>query len=107
MGVFTEEEIAHCKAAMEKPAPLNALALIASGRAVVSLSKDRRDVVINELDGKRVRDPDYPDDEHRVCGLAGAWPLYRAGMIDDFGVVTQAGLNLLASPSPVSKGGEA
>ncbi|MCY0148301.1 hypothetical protein OEG84_11415 [Hoeflea sp. G2-23] len=89
---FTDEEIAHAKAAMKKPAPVGALRLIASGRAVVSLSKDGRDVLMEEIDGRKVRDPDHPDQK---MGLAGAWPLFRAGMIDQFGVVTEAGRAVL------------
>ncbi len=91
---FSAEEIDRCREAMAKPAPRQALALIASGRVIVELSKDRRAVLVVEFDGEKVRDPDYPED--RECGLSGAWPLYRAGMIDEFGVVTLAGRQLLA-----------
>lgn len=93
---FTPEEIERCKEAMSKPAPMGALRLIASGRAVIELASNRRDVLVSTIDGKPVRDPDYPDDPSRRMGLAGAWPLYRAGMIDQFGCVTEAGRELLA-----------
>lgn len=92
---FSDEEVAKCVEAMSKPSPLQALATIASGRVLIELSKDRRNVCIIALDGKRVRDPDYPNDPSRKIGLAGAWPLYRAGMIDEYGVITPAGLALL------------
>lgn len=88
---FTPEEIEHCKASMSKPAPMEALALIASGRVVIELSRDRRNVSIIELDGRRLKDPDHPEDMSRTLGLSGAWPLYRAGMINEYGVVTEAG----------------
>jgi len=88
--IFTDEEIERAKTAMFKPAPVNALALIASGRAVIEISKSGRDVLIVELDGRRVRDPDYPDDPTRKCGLAGAWALIPAGMLDEFGCLTKA-----------------
>lgn len=104
LDAFTAEEIERCKAAMSKPAPLNALRLLASGRVYVELTPDRRDLYISYLDKRRVRDPDHPTDPRRKCLLAGAWPLYRAGMIDGFGVVTPAGHELLeacdAHPSP-------
>lgn len=93
---FTDEEIAKCKAAMSKPGPISALQLIASGRVLVEISRDRRDVLIDSLDGRPVRDPDHPD---RKMGIAGAWPLYRAGMIDEFGLVTEAGRAHLAQPA--------
>lgn len=90
---FTEEEMDKCRAAMAKPAPLDALRLIASGRVLIELTKDKRDVYIDSLDGRLVRDPEHPD---RKMLLSGAWPLYRAGMIDDFGVITDEGRARLA-----------
>lgn len=97
---FSVEEIDRCREAVTKPACVQALALIASGRAIIELSPDRRgNVVIVELDGEQVRDPDYPDDPSRQCGLSGSWPLYGAGLIDVFGVVTPAGWKLLAEAS--------
>ncbi|GAA5544245.1 MULTISPECIES: hypothetical protein [Hyphomicrobiales] len=39
---FTEEEMDKCRAAMAKPAPLDALRLIASGRVLIELTKDNR-----------------------------------------------------------------
>ncbi|CAH0343677.1 hypothetical protein [Rhizobium sp. CECT 9324] len=90
---FTEEEIALCRDAMAKPAPIDALRLIASGRVLIELTKDRRDVYIDSIDGRLVRDPDHLD---RKMLLSGAWPLYRAGMIDDFGIITEHGRALLA-----------
>lgn len=96
MAAFTPEEVEHCKASMSKPAPQQALALIASGRLVVELSDDRRNVILDSIDGRKVRDEDYPG-EDRKCGLSGAWPLYRAGMIDTFGVVTPEGRAFLAA----------
>lgn len=84
----TETEIERCKAAMSKPAPLEALRLIASGRVLIELSHDGRDVFLDSIDGMLVRDPENPGGK---LGLAGSWPLYRAGMIDQFGVVTPAG----------------
>lgn len=87
MRRLTEEHVQHCKAAMQKPAPIQALRLIASGRAIIEVAPDG-DVLIDCFDGKRVRDPDHPDCK---MGLAGAWPLYAAGMIDQFGVITDAG----------------
>lgn len=85
---FTPEEIAHCRAAMAKPAPLQALRLIASGRVIVEVSEDGRQVLLDECDGERIRDTDRPG--HKMV-LAGAWPLYRAGVIDRFGIVTPEG----------------
>lgn len=85
---FTPDEIQKCVDAMAKPGPIDALKLIASGRAIIEISRDGRDVVLDSIDGKPVRDPDFPE---RKMGLAGAWPLYRAGMIDRFGLLTAAG----------------
>ncbi|GEP11702.1 hypothetical protein MMMDOFMJ_1707 [Methylobacterium gnaphalii] len=81
------DEIARCKAAMSKPAPMQALRLIASGRVIIEVTPEG-DILIDRFDGKRVRDPDHPDCK---MGLAGAWPLLAAGMIDEFGVITEAG----------------
>lgn len=98
-GKLTDEaDVERCKAAMSKPGPMNALALIASGRVEVELYGPDRDVHIVTLDGKRVRDPEFPNDASRKMGLAGGWPLYRAGMIDQFGVVTPAGRAALLEP---------
>ncbi|WP_234053676.1 MULTISPECIES: hypothetical protein [unclassified Xanthobacter] len=91
---FTHEEVERCKAAMSKKGPLEALRLIASGRVIVELTYDRRDLYVDSLDGRPVRDPDQPD---RKMLLSGAWPLYRAGMIDEFGLVTAAGHQTLAT----------
>ncbi|RWR14235.1 hypothetical protein [Paenirhodobacter populi] len=88
---FTPDEIDECRAAMMKPAPIGALALIASGRAVVELSDDRRNVYLDELDGRKMRDRGHK------LSISGAWPLYRAGMIDDSCRVTDAGRKLLAA----------
>lgn len=96
MTEFTAEEIARCVEAMAKPAPLDALRMIASGRLVVQLTHDRRDLLVAAWDGKLPRDPDHPDDPSRRMFLSGGWPLYRAGMIDAGGVVTDAGRALLA-----------
>lgn len=85
---LTEADIARCKDAMSKPAPIRALALIASGRVIVEVAQGGRDVLIDTLDGKGIRDNDHPDCK---MGLAGAWPLYGAGMIDQFGIVTDLG----------------
>lgn len=86
------EEIERCRAAMAKPAPREALALIASGRLVFEIDKSG-DIMIDTLDGIEVRDPDTG----RKMGLAGAWPLHRAGMIDQFGRVTDAGRDFLSA----------
>lgn len=87
------EELERCMDAMSKPAPIRALALIASGRVIVEVVDGGRQVLIDMVDGKAVRDEDHPDCK---MGLAGAWPLFGAGMIDKFGVVTPAGHTLLA-----------
>lgn len=93
---FTEEEIAHCKEAMAKPAPLQALRLIASGRAIVEMTEDRRDLYIESIDGETMRDPDHPN---RKMLLSGAWPLFRAGMIDQFCMVTAEGRAAISKPT--------
>lgn len=90
--MFSQEEIRKCKEAMAKPGPLEALSLLASGRMTIELTKDKRDVVIDTLDGAPLRDPEFPE---RKMGLSGAWPLYRAGMIDDAGGVTELGYRTL------------
>lgn len=89
---FTPEEVERCRAAMSKPAPLEALALIASGRLVFEIDASG-DIIIDTLDGKILRD------NGRKMGLSGAWPLYRAGMIDQFGLLTDAGWEVLAAHS--------
>lgn len=90
---LTNEEIERCRDAMTKPAPMRALALIASGRVVIEVVEGGRDVLIDMVDGKTIRDEDHPD---LKMGLAGAWPLYGAGMIDQFGTITPAGRAALA-----------
>ncbi|MDF2994520.1 MAG: hypothetical protein K0R27_157 [Xanthobacteraceae bacterium] len=77
---------------MSKPAPLAALELIASGRVLIEVTRDG-DVAIDRFDGRVVRDDEHPGEKMR---LAGGWPLYKAGMIDDFGLVTDAGRAALA-----------
>ena len=96
MPSFTDDEIEHCKAAMAKPAPLDALRLIASGRVLIDVANEGRDIYVDSLDGHPMRDPDNPG---RKMLLSGAWPLHRAGMIDDFGVVTEEGRAFLAEAS--------
>jgi hypothetical protein len=78
---------------MLKPAPRDALALIASGRVLIEVAEDGS-VTLDQLDGQPIRDPEFPD---RKMGLAGSWPLLKAGMIDRYGLVTDAGRALLAS----------
>lgn len=85
---FTQEEVDRCKAAMEKAAPREALAFINSGRVVVELGADF-DVYLDRIDGMQIRDHGYK------MPIAGAWPLYRAGMIDDACQITEAGHELL------------
>lgn len=94
---WTAEEVERCKAAMALPAPIKALADIASGAIVVSLTKDGRDCYVEDFNGRPWRDPEFPD---RKGLLAGAWPLRRAGMIDDFGCVTEEGRRLLSRGLP-------
>ncbi len=102
-GEPTPEHINRCMEAMSKPAPRSALRLIASGRVIVEVAGDGY-VYIDRFDGKKIRDTDHPG-EDRKMGLAGAWPLFHAGMIDRFGVVTEAGRALLA-PTPTPQTGE-
>jgi hypothetical protein len=87
---FTDEEVAKCKAAMDKPSPLQALRAIVSGEVTVTLDRDGRNVTIDTYHGKTFRDADYPGEDRRV-GLAGAWPLFRAGLIDEDGSPTSLG----------------
>lgn len=86
---FSDAEIERCKAAMGKPAPREALALIASSRVAVELSSDGRDVYLDQLDGMPVRDRGHK------MSISGAWPLFRAGMIDVDCKVTDAGQQLI------------
>lgn len=85
-------------AAMSKPAPAEALELLASGCVVAQLSADGKDVLLDTIHGKAVRD------RGRMLAIAGAWPLYRAGMIDETCAITEAGRAFLATGflSPVS-----
>jgi len=91
--IFSAEELEKCRSAMDKPAPIEALKLIASGSVIVELTHDKRDLYLDSVNGRRVRDPEFPN---RKMLLSGGWPLYRAGMIDDFCVVTDAGRKVLA-----------
>lgn len=90
---YTEEEIARCREAMSKKGPQEALRLIASGRVIIDLTADGRDIYVESFDGRKVRDPDFPD---RRMTMAGGWPLFIAGMIDEFGIITAAGRKALA-----------
>lgn len=74
--------------AMKKPAPRQALALLASGRVKVMLGRDL-DVYLDELDGRKIRDRGH------MMAIAGAWPLYQAGMIDERCNITKAGRAIL------------
>ena len=74
--------------AMNKPAPRQALAMIASGRVKVMLGRDLY-VYLDEIDGQKIRD------RGRMMSIAGSWPLYRAGMIDERCAITEAGRALL------------
>lgn len=89
MSAFTEAEIASAKAALDKPAPMDALRMVASGRGLFQLTDDRRDILIMEWDGKPIIDPEFPD--RRGALLGGGWALYRAGMVDEYCTVTRAG----------------
>ncbi len=81
---FSDEFVARCKAAMSKSAPQDALRLVASGRVTIEVTT-KGDINLDTLDGQPIR-----DQGHRM-GLAGAWPLVAAGMVDQFGVVTEDG----------------
>ncbi|GBR54331.1 MULTISPECIES: hypothetical protein [Acetobacter] len=89
---FSKEEVEKCVQAMSRTACIEALELIASGFVIIELTSDRRDVYIDRLHGVEVRDPDNPC---RKMLMSGAWPLFRAGMINQFGTVTPAGMKLL------------
>lgn len=84
-----------CRAVIERRAPavVQAMAFIASGRALIEVNTDSGNVTLDSIDGKPMRDPEFPD---RKMGLAGAWPLYHGGLIDQYGVPTQAGLTWLS-----------
>lgn len=77
---FTDDEISRCKSAMDKPAPLACLRSIAAGELPATLSKDGRDLLI-EYQGERMF-------------VAGGWPLFRAGMIDERCRPTPLGLEM-------------
>lgn len=87
------ERVARCHAAMSKPGPIDALRLIASGRVVIEVRADGN-CYLDMMDGRKVRDPDHPES---LMPIAGAWPLLTAGMIDQFGVITQAGRDCLVA----------
>ena len=92
---FTDEEVQRAKAAMTKETPLNALRAIASGLGTFRLTDDGRDVMILRWRGRDMADPEFP--ERRGAFFAGAWPLYRAGMIDRDCNVTVDGLIALST----------
>lgn len=81
---------------MAKPAPRDALRFIASGRAVILVKGT--DIYLDTSNGRRVRHAG--DDRIAETGdmmvLGGAWPLIAAGMVDQFGCVTQKGREFLA-----------
>lgn len=95
LRTYTPEEVARCRAAMKKTGPLEALRAIAAGRLTVELTPDGRDLYVAEWDGRSVQDPGCSEDPSRRMGLAGGWPLFRAGMIDEFGRITDAGRRAL------------
>lgn len=99
MGDLTDAAfLQRCKDAMSKPAPMDALRLIASGRATILVRGS--EILLDALDGSAVREI---DDEitttGRMLGLAGAWPLVGAGMVDRFGCVTEDGRKMLDQPA--------
>lgn len=86
-----------CAAAIERRAPavVEAMSFIASGRAIIEVNTDSGDVTLDSIDGKPVRDPEFPKQK---MGLAGSWPLYHGGLIDQYGLPTKAGLDWLSEP---------
>lgn len=71
-----------------KPAVADALELIVSGRVIISLSHAGKCGYLEELDGKKVRDPELPT---RKMLYPGAYTLYREGLLDQFGLPTEKG----------------
>jgi hypothetical protein len=86
---FSADEIERCKAAMAKPAPRGALLFIASPAVVAELSSDGRDIYLDMINGSALRD------RGRKMTISGAWPLFRAGMIDADCKVTDIGRQLI------------
>lgn len=85
---FSDEYVRKCEAAMKKKGPLEALALVASGRVIVEVSKDGKDLYLDKLNGRSIRDSDHPNQK---MILAGSWPLVASGAVDNFGLVTAKG----------------
>jgi hypothetical protein len=71
-----------------KPAARGTLELIGSGRAVIEVDHKAHCGRVDTIDGVTIRDPEFPD---RKMLLPGVWTLFQAGLIDAFGLITEAG----------------
>lgn len=65
-----------------KPAVRATLDLLRNGRIVVSIDHGAGCGYLEELDGARVRDPEFPD---RKMLCPGVFTLFKAGLVDQFG----------------------
>lgn len=90
------EFVEKCEAAMAKPAPRDALRFIASCKATILVKGT--DIYLDTSNGRRVRHSgnDRIAETGDMMGLAGAWPLIAAGMVDQFGCITPKGYAFLA-----------
>jgi hypothetical protein len=88
---ITAEYAEKCEAAMSKIGPQNALRLIASGACTIIVRC--AEIYIDTSNGRRVRHAgdDRISDAGDLIGIAGAWALVPAGMVDRFGCVTPKG----------------
>ncbi len=69
-------------------AVLGTLVAIAHGKAIVEIDFKGKCGHLDSLNGKKVRDPEFPD---RKIGMPGVWTLYDGGYIDQFVTLTEKG----------------
>lgn len=77
-----------------KPTVRETLSLIVQGRVLVTVDHKRHLGELEELDGQRVRDPEFPD---RKLLMPGVYTLFEAGYLDQFGAATEAGRAALST----------
>lgn len=68
--------------------PMDTLSAIAEGRMIVSLNHKAETAYLEEYDGKKYRDPEFPD---RKLLVSGAMTLFWAGYLTEYGTITAAG----------------
>jgi hypothetical protein len=90
-------KLTEAREAAKLPAVRTTLQDIASGRMVISLDIKRQCGELESFDGHNYRDPESPE---RKLLVAGAYTLFVAGYLTQFGTITDAGRLALRQKAP-------